>query len=110
MQSVLVLVLVARWTVVCQLASWFNAYCLVRTYAGCLEALAAVAGVYHILGWEQRCCGSGEPHTPRGRGSQQGTNSSTTAVGHLRVALLAAGLGVALRPPSMLLWLPVGAP
>ena len=38
-----------RWALLCQLASWFNGYCLVRTYSNSFEALCTVAGVYYWL-------------------------------------------------------------
>lgn len=99
----------ARWTSLCQLASWFNAYCLVRTYAGCLEALAAVAGVYHLTAWHCSIANEGRSQRSGGRGSERIDNCGAAAVGHLRIALIAAGLGIALRPPSLLLWLPIAA-
>ncbi|KAA6418323.1 MAG: Alg9-like mannosyltransferase family, partial [Trebouxia sp. A1-2] len=36
----------ARWTLLCQLTNWFNAYCLVRTYSNSFEALCTVIGVH----------------------------------------------------------------
>ncbi|DBA74157.1 TPA: hypothetical protein ACH3X1_010956 [Trebouxia sp. C0004] len=36
----------ARWTLLCQLINWFNAYCLVRTYSNSFEALCTVTGVH----------------------------------------------------------------
>ena len=38
-----------RWTILCQLASWFNAYCLVRTYSNSLETMCTIIGVYFWL-------------------------------------------------------------
>ena len=38
-----------RWTLVCQLTSWFNAYCLVRTYSNSFETVCTVVGVYYWL-------------------------------------------------------------
>jgi len=38
-----------RWALLCQLTSWFNAYCLVRTYSNSFEALCTVVGVYYWL-------------------------------------------------------------
>lgn len=35
-----------RWTLLCQLTNWFNAYCLVRTYSNSFEALCTVIGVH----------------------------------------------------------------
>ena len=39
---------IAAWTLVCQLASWFNAYVLVRTYSNSVEATLCALGV---LAW-----------------------------------------------------------
>ena len=36
----------------CQLASWFNAYCLVRTYSNSFEGTLTVIGVYY---WQLSC-------------------------------------------------------
>ena len=38
-----------RWTLLCQLTNWFNAYCLVRTYSNSFEALCTVVGVFYWL-------------------------------------------------------------
>lgn len=36
-----------RSALLCQLSSWFNFYCLPRTYANSLEATLSLAAVYH---------------------------------------------------------------
>lgn len=41
--------LCCRWTLLCQMTNWFNAYCLVRTYSNSLEALCTVMGVFYWL-------------------------------------------------------------
>lgn len=38
-----------RWTLLCQLTNWFNAYCLVRTYSNSFEAVCTVVGVFYWL-------------------------------------------------------------
>ena len=38
-----------RWTLLCQLTNWFNAYCLVRTYSNSFEALCTILGVFYWL-------------------------------------------------------------
>lgn len=70
----------------CQVTSWFNAYCLVRTVSNSLEALAAVTALYHL-------------------GRYRAAPDEQTARRQLPVALAAAALGVVLRPPSLLFWL-----
>eukprot|EP00887_Chlorella_sp_A99_P001564 scaffold8.g1564.t1 len=77
-----------RWPLACQLASWFNAYALVRTYSNSLEACLTAAGVYYWLRSRTRPggCASGSP------GDQQ------------RWLLLAA-LCTVFRPSSALFWL-----
>lgn len=44
-----ILPLCCRWTLLCQLTNWFNAYCLVRTYSNSFEALCTVMGVFYWL-------------------------------------------------------------
>jgi len=75
---------------VCQLASWFNAYCLVRTVSSALEATAAAAALYHLARY-------------------RAAGSDSAAGRQLSAALLAAGSGVVVRPPSLLFWLLPGA-
>lgn len=75
-----------RWALLCQLASWFNAYCLVRTVSNSLEALASVAALYHL--W----CYRAAP-------------GAAAAKRQLRIAVAAAAAGVVIRPPSLLFWL-----
>jgi Alg9-like mannosyltransferase family len=74
-----------RWTLVAQLASWFNAYCLVRTVSSSLEALAAVAALYHLEVFRQ-------------------ISDAKVARQHVTIAATAAALGVVIRPPSLLFW------
>lgn len=108
-----------RWALVCQLAVWFNAYCLVRTVSSALEALAVVAALHHLGAWHAAAaagtasapgaggCWADAPHLVSAcpGGGREGEGGS---VGQLRAALLAAGLGVVVRPPSLLFWLPIG--
>lgn len=42
-----------RWTILCQLTSWFNSYCLVRTYSNSFETLCTVVGTYYWLSCDQ---------------------------------------------------------
>lgn len=90
----------------CQLASWFNAYTLVRTYSNCLEALCVAAGTYHWL----RSSGS-----PDNSGSGGRSNRSRRMAGaavqrwHQRAWIACAALSVVFRPASALFWvLPAG--
>lgn len=54
-----------RWSLLCQLASWFNAYCLVRTYSNSLEALCTVLGVYYwLLSLRQQTATTSTPQQP----------------------------------------------
>lgn len=62
-----------RWCLVCQLASWFNAYCLGRTYSNSLEAALTAAGTYHWLLARQLSHTGGT-----GRASKHGRSSSGT--------------------------------
>ena len=108
-----------RWALLCQLAAWFNAYCLVRTVSSALEALAVVAALHHLGAWHAAAAAAAAAAPPAGGcwaeapyavsggagGSRVGEGSG---VGQLRAALLAAGLGVVVRPPNLLFWLPIG--
>lgn len=75
-----------RWTLVAQLASWFNAYCLVRTVSSSLEALATVAALYHLRVFREAA-------------------DAVAARRHIHIAATAAALGVVIRPSSLLFWL-----
>ena len=75
-----------RWTLVAQLASWFNAYCLVRTVSSSLEALATVAALYHLRAFREAA-------------------NAVAAQRHVHIAAAAAALGIPMRPPSLLFWL-----
>lgn len=76
-----------RWTLACQLASWFNGYCLVRTYSNSIEAaLTALGMAYFLIDIK------GVP--------SRGTNASTDAWKWM----LAAALCVVMRPPSAIFW------
>ena len=92
-----------RWCLVCQLASWFNGYCLVRTYSTCLEALLTTAGVYHWL----LCQGRGGASTSSSRqqhSRQQGSPGRRLRHPHQRAWLACAALSVVFRPSSALFW------
>ena len=98
----------------CQLASWFNAYTLVRTYSNCLEALCAAAGAYH---WLRSGGGGGNSGTSReggggrakssGSGSKAGRSEAAWAAQrrHQRAWIACAALSVVFRPASALFWL-----
>ncbi|PRW18326.1 GPI mannosyltransferase 3 [Chlorella sorokiniana] len=95
---------VAGWCLGCQLASWFNAYTLVRTYSNCLEALGVAAGSYHWLRSSGVVSGSG--------GSGRARSSKADAAAqrrHQRAWIACAALCVVFRPASALFWvLPAG--
>lgn len=113
-----------RWALTCQLASWFNAYCLGRTYSNSLEAALAAAGTYHWL----QCRHTGLPgaqgshgsvtrtRLSRGKGTNTGLREGPAAqpLGaaqrrHQRAWLACAALSVVFRPSSALFWvLPSG--
>lgn len=93
-----------RWCLVCQLASWFNGYCLVRTYSNCMEALLTTAGVYYWL----LCQGSGGTSAGTGASSklsrQQGSPVGGLRPPHQRAWLACAALAVVFRPSSAMFW------
>lgn len=100
-----------RWCLACQLASWFNAYTLVRTYSNCLEALCIAAGAYHWLCSGARGGGSREGGSGKAKGgsssSKAGRSEATSAVQrrHQRTWIACAALSVVFRPASALFWL-----
>lgn len=88
-----------RWCLVCQLASWFNAYCLVRTYSNSLEALAAAAGAFHWLAARQLMHTSASGERQLDRRCQQ-----SPARQHQRLWIACAALSAIVRPSSILFW------
>ena len=86
-----------RWTLVCQLSSWFNAYCLVRTLSNSIEATCTAAGV--CLWMESRAAAR--------RGTVHPVHPLSTRRLR-RAALAAAGVGAVMRPSSAAFWLPLG--
>ena len=80
-----------RWALACQLGSWFNAYCLVRTYSNSLEAVATI-WASHL--W-QASWAADHPARPRARALRC-------------TALAVAAAGVIIRPSSALTWVPLG--
>jgi GPI mannosyltransferase 3 len=82
---------VARWTLLCQLASWFNAYCLTRTYSSSVEAgLTAVGLLWYAKDYFSM---------------QSGCRSSSHTATSLQVRwMILAALCCVLRPPSVLFW------
>ena len=80
-----------RSALACQLGSWFNAYCLVRTYSNSLEAVATI-WASHL--W-QASWAAVHPAQPRARALRC-------------TALAVAAAGVVIRPSSALTWVPLG--
>lgn len=78
---------VAKATLACQLTSWFNAYCLVRTFSSSCEAGLLVHALRHYLRLLRL--------------------PNADAHDLWRWAALAA-LGAVVRPPSALFWTPAG--
>lgn len=124
-----------RWALLCQLTSWFNAYCLVRTYSNSFEALATVMGVFYWLRHssphavkpddlfqtskpERLCASQPLQGWQQSQLKQSCFHLSTCSHGcdqHRQAlmtdrhkALLAAAIGVLFRPSSVLFWFPLG--
>lgn len=98
----------ASWCLLCQLASWFNAYCLPRTYSNCLEALAAAAGAYHWL--RSRGTPASSDQTSSRRGRQAAGAAAAQRRRHQRAWIAWAAASTVVRPSSALFWaLPAGA-
>ena len=72
---------VGKWTVICQVFSWFTWYCGIRTYSNCLEGVLILLG---LLYWPL-------PY-------ERATRSQ------LYLALFYAGFSVAIRPTAGIFW------
>ncbi|KAJ3273333.1 hypothetical protein HDV01_004550 [Terramyces sp. JEL0728] len=73
----------ARWTLTCMIFSWFNFYCLVRTYSNSLEATLTIVALYY---WPNR------------RSSRK----------EFRIALAVAAFACIIRPTNVLIWVYMG--
>lgn len=80
---------VCRWTLLCQLISWFNAYCLVRTYSTSMEAMLTVVAAYWLLKANHR---------------RQADLKAPSAQCGPSAWIAGAALCFVARPPSGLLW------
>eukprot|EP00884_Botryococcus_braunii_P008626 jgi/Botrbrau1/17765/Bobra.0127s0022.1 len=127
----------ARWALVCQLASWFNFYCMTRTYSNSLEACFTVISLRHwasvspslyptsrnlpipLRPSKDEACiqktynaadGDGAVHPQRQVTRLSGNQrlQEDSGWGHLVCAVMAATAAVLLRPTSVAFWLPVG--
>ena len=78
----------------CQLSSWFNAFCLVRTLSNSIEATCTAIGVCLWMESRKAAQRSQLLHARRLR----------------RAAIAAAGVGAVMRPSSAAFWAPLGDP
>ncbi|KAJ2996802.1 hypothetical protein HDV02_006180 [Globomyces sp. JEL0801] len=76
----------ARWTLSCMIMSWFNSYCLIRTYSNSLEASLTIVALYF---WP----------IPR--------NPPPTR-GEFRISLAIAALCCIIRVTNSLIWIFLG--
>ena len=79
----------ARWTVVTMSLSWFNFFCLVRTYSNSLEATLTVVALCY---WPLPRAAADGKHTRR----------------DFRISLVFAALACVIRPTNAILWLYLG--
>ncbi len=101
-----------RWTIICQLVSWFNAYCLVRTYSTSVEASLIVLGVYLLLHDVFPPRGGAADTSSRTRSSSSTSRKTTTgdsilaSYSNFRSCewIIIAALCIAIRPSSALFW------
>ncbi len=90
----------ARWALACQALSWFNAYCLPRTYSSSLEALLTALGARLLLELPfTRLASANAP---------PGSHWLWRAAAEARWVAAAAAC-VLVRPPSALFWAAVAA-
>ena len=73
-----------------------------RTFSNSLEATAAAAGLYHMFRY--RAAGA-DAAAKVDAAKADAAKGSLAAQRQLHAALLAAGLGVIVRPSSLLFWL-----
>jgi len=85
---------VAKWTLVCQLVSWFNGYCLVRTYSNSVEASLTTLGmVWFIKAFENQCL------------KKTFKNGAVTSRCVQQWPwMIAAAFSTVMRPPSGMFW------
>lgn len=130
--------LCCRWTLLCQLTNWFNAYCLVRTYSNSLEAPCTIMGVFYWLKSTRTllqpvetlessqqaqvqgiqavhhtaCQQHDQPKVPHSLVSTPTPSvhnvEQNALMTHRQKALWAAAIGVLFRPSSVLFWVPLG--
>ena len=88
-----------RWALLCSVTSWFNFFCITRTFSNCVETVLTVVALFY---W---------PLAPPAS-SASGSASSRTAINNnktsLPLALFVAALAVMMRPTSVLVWIPIG--
>jgi GPI mannosyltransferase 3 len=89
-----------RWALICQLASWFNFYCSVRTVINSAEAFLAAYGAYHWLCSLEMLEAS---HAIRKKDVLPGKLFRAEQ----QRWLLAAATSAVVRPSSILFWAPV---
>lgn len=87
---------VAWWALVCQLCSWFNAYCLIRTYSSSVEAFLTAIGVLWLFEDLERL----EKERRENERAKRKSFLSQRCVGWM----LAAAVSCAIRPPSIIFW------
>ncbi|XJO72856.1 hypothetical protein BDV3_003923 [Batrachochytrium dendrobatidis] len=80
----------AFWTIAAVLLSWFNYFCLVRTYSNSLEACLTSIALYY---W------------PWSRDEVQGNRPTRR---NFRISLIFAALSCIVRPTSAILWIFLG--
>ena len=95
---------VSRWTAVCQLSSWFNAYCLIRTYSSSVEAAFTAVGIYYFMAQGIVLPPSSTASSSRGRKKKTEQQQQQTRATKSWQWMMMAALCIAIRPSSGLFW------
>lgn len=78
----------AQWALLCSVTSWFQAYCLVRTYSNSLETVLLMAGLALL--------------------TSSSSNSNNNKSKRPALAFWLGGMSVAIRFTSLAAWIPLG--
>ncbi|DBA00349.1 TPA: hypothetical protein N0F65_000534 [Lagenidium giganteum] len=91
----------ARWTLLCQLCSWFIFYVMVRTYSNSLETLCTVAAMAYWP-WSFKVADANKKHSGDAAPKREQLQADRV------VAVCWAALGVLIRPTNAVLWVFLG--
>eukprot|EP00911_Craspedida_sp_UC1_P002894 UC1_evm7s2112 len=108
-------VAVVRWTLICSLFSWFNAYCGPRTLSNSMEAALTPVALYYLprtlstttTVTSSTIATSVAPRQQRRQQQQQQQQQQPFNTKRATIGLIIAGVTVLLRPNAAATWLAV---